>query len=104
MKHRDRVIAALNHEEADRCPMQISCTPEFAARLASTSSKPHNPHGGGNTYDLEQAIGVDMLLSSVGWVNGYYQPGYQDVESYVDEWGVTWRCVEYDTRFGKGKY
>jgi hypothetical protein len=33
MKHRDRVLMALNHEEPDRCPMQISFTPEFATRL-----------------------------------------------------------------------
>ena len=41
MKHRDRVIAALNHEEPDRCPMQISCTPEFAEMQAV--SDPHPP-------------------------------------------------------------
>jgi len=64
----------------------------------------HNPHGGGNTYDLERALDEDMLLTSVGWVNGYYQNGYQDVESYQDEWGVTWRSIEYRTRFGLGKY
>lgn len=104
MKHRDRVITALDHEEPDRCPMQISCTPEFAARLQQGSSKPHNPHGGGNTYEIEREIGADMLLSSVGWVNGYYQPGYQEIESYVDEWGVIWRCTEYTTRYGEGKY
>jgi len=39
-----------------------------------------------------------------GWVNGYYQAGYQNVDSYVDEWGVVWRTVEYITRYGKGKY
>ncbi len=33
MKHRERVLAALNHGEQDRCPMQISFTPEFASRL-----------------------------------------------------------------------
>ena len=33
MKHRERVLTALNHEEPDRCPMQVSFTPEFAARL-----------------------------------------------------------------------
>jgi uroporphyrinogen decarboxylase len=33
MKHRDRIIAALNHREPDRCPMQTSFTPEFADRL-----------------------------------------------------------------------
>ncbi len=33
MKHRDRVLMALNHEQPDRCPMHISFTPEFASRL-----------------------------------------------------------------------
>jgi len=108
MKHRDRVSIALDHKESDRCPMQISFTPEFAARLEADLQLKgqglHNPHGGGNTYALERLLDEDMLLTSVGWVNGYYQSGYQDVESYLDEWGVTWRTIEYQTRFGKGKY
>jgi len=108
MKHRDRVLIALDHKEPDRCPMQISFTPEFAARLEADlqlkGQRLHNPHGGGNTYTLERQLDEDMLLTSVGWVNGYYQSGYQDVESYQDEWGVTWRSIEYQTRFGKGKY
>jgi uroporphyrinogen decarboxylase len=108
MKHRDRVLTALNHEEPDRCPMQISFTPEFAARLEADlqlkGQRFHNPHGGGNTYGLERLLDEDMLLTSVGWVNGYYQNGYQDVDSYLDEWGVTWRTIEYQTRFGMGKY
>jgi uroporphyrinogen decarboxylase len=108
MKHRDRVLIALNHEEPDRCPMQISFTPEFAARLEADLKLKgqgfHNPHGGGNTYELERALDEDMLLTSVGWVNGYYQNGYQAVDSYLDEWGVTWRTIEYQTRFGNGKY
>ena len=33
MDHRERVLTALNHQEPDRCPMQVSFTPEFAARL-----------------------------------------------------------------------
>jgi uroporphyrinogen decarboxylase len=109
MNHRDRVLTALNHERPDRCPMQVSFTPEFAARiraalgLADTS---HNPHGGGNTYDLERALDEDMLLTSVGWANSYYAndkyAGGQD--SYVDEWGVGWKNMSYETRFGKGFY
>ncbi len=108
MNHRERVLAALNHQEADRCPMQISFTPEFAARLEADlrlkGQGLHNPHGGGNTYELERALDEDMLLTSVGWVNGYYQDGYQDVDSYMDEWGVTWNTIEYATPYGKGKY
>lgn len=108
MKHRDRVLTSLSHQEPDRCPMQVSFTPEFAARLETDlqlrGQGLHNPHGGGNTYELERALDEDMLLTSVGWVNGYYQDGYQSLESYQDEWGVTWRTIEYQTRFGAGKY
>jgi uroporphyrinogen decarboxylase len=108
MRHRDRVLTVLNHEEPDRCPMQVSFTPEFAARLEADlrlkGQGLHNPHGGGNTYELERSLDEDMLLTSVGWVNGYYQDGYQNVENYRDEWGVTWKTVEYATPFGKGKY
>jgi uroporphyrinogen decarboxylase len=76
MKPRERVEMALNHEKPDRTPMQISFTPEFAERLRKDlhvkGKATHNPHGGGNTYELERAIGEDMLLTSVGWANSYY--------------------------------
>lgn len=110
MRHRDRVIAALAHEASDRCPMQISFTPEFADRLradlgargliARSGSGSHNPHGGGNDYELELALDEDLILSSVGWANSYYNgPG-----DYTDEWGVTWRAQPYETPFGTGYY
>lgn len=104
MKHRERVLAALSHEKPDRCPMQVSFTPEFAARLRQdmqiSEQKLHNPHGGGNTYVIERALGEDMLLTSVGWANSYYQ----EAQTYVDEWGVGWDSQEYETAFGKGRY
>src|SRR5919109_1962952 len=75
VKHRDRVLMALNHETPDRCPMQVSFTPEFADRLRAglrmRGSTSHNPHGGGNSYELERALGQDLILTSVGWVNSY---------------------------------
>ena len=73
MKPRERVETALNHENPDRCPMQISFTPDFADRLrqnlAIQGKGVHNPHSGGNTYELERALDEDMLLTSVGWAN-----------------------------------
>jgi len=104
MKHRERVLAALNNETPDRCPMQVSFTPEFAQRLRQdinlASDKLHNPHGGGNTYELERALGEDLLLTSVGWANSYYQ----DAVDYLDEWGIGWHSVEYTTPYGVGRY
>ncbi len=104
MLPRERVIKALNHEIPDRCPMQISFTPEFAERLKKDLGldivESHNPHGGGNTYELERALGEDMLLTSVGWANSYYMDG----DYYTDEWGVGWRSVKYHTKYGTGRY
>jgi len=104
MKPRDRVLTALNHEQPDRCPMQVSFTPEFADRLQKElkfgGAGLHNPHGGGNTYELERHLGQDMLLTSVGWANSYYQ----EADEYFDEWGIGWRSTQYSTPFGTGRY
>lgn len=84
--------------------MQISFTPEFAARLRKDMGlghgKDHNPHGGGNTFQLERALDQDLLLTSVGWANSYYA----SAGDYVDEWGIGWRQSPYDTPFGRGHY
>lgn len=104
MNHRERVQAALSHAIPDRCPMQISFTPEFAERLRQAlhieETGLHNPHGGGNSYLIERFLDEDMLLTSVGWANSYYQAG----DDYVDEWGVGWRAQPYRTRYGVGHY
>jgi uroporphyrinogen decarboxylase len=110
VKHRDRVLAALSHEQPDRCPMQISFTPEFARRLQSAvNAAPqahHNPHGGGNTYELERTLDEDMLLTSVGWANNYYANEVfgAGLTTYTDSWGVSWRNSVYSTKFGDGFY
>jgi uroporphyrinogen decarboxylase len=84
--------------------MQVSFTPEFADRLRADmelkGQAVHNPHGGGNTYELERALDEDMLLTSVGWANSYYM----EEGAYVDEWGVGWTLQGYETPFGKGHY
>ena len=101
---------ALSHEKPDRCPMQISFTPEFAARLRRelgiADAAVHNPHGGGNSYILERTLDQDMLLTSVGWANSYYATEQlsQDGLTYTDEWGVGWRNAPYETPFGVGHY
>jgi len=104
MRPRDRVAAALEHVQPDRVPFQSTFTPEFAARLRADlkleDARNHNPHGGGNRYELEIALGQDLLLTSVGWANSYYL----HEQDYVDEWGVGWRVVPYTTPFGVGRY
>ncbi len=104
MKHRDRVIAALNHEITDRVPFQATFTPEFANRLRQhfgiepCFSEPHHREWYG--YDLEMLTGQDALQASVGWSTNYYLKD----EPYIDNWGVKWKIDDYETPFGKGKY
>ncbi len=103
--HRELVAAAMSHVMPDRCPWQATFTPEFAERLRAelhlgAAASPHNPYGGGNPYDLEIALGQDLLITSVGWANSYYAHGAE----YVDEWGVGWRSVACKTPYGVARY
>ena len=104
MKHRERVIRALNHEETDRPPFQATFTPEFADRLREVFhlprqfSEPHHRDWYG--YELEKLTGQDLLQASVGWSANYYLKQ----EPYTDEWGVEWKIDPYETPFGIGHY
>lgn len=104
VNHRQRVITALNHEKPDRCPMQISLSPEFAQRLRSELSLDagdgDNSEGGSQPQDLDILLSSDMLLTSVGWANSYHLSD----QAYTDEWGVGWKAQPYSTPFGEGYY
>jgi uroporphyrinogen decarboxylase len=117
IRHRDRVAMALGREEPDRCPMQVSFVPEFAERLradltargtlsegptatAETRISEHNPLASGGKYELERAIGADLILTSVGWASTIFQGR----EGHTDEWGVGWQGQPYSTPFGSGYY
>jgi uroporphyrinogen decarboxylase len=104
MKHRDRVLSALNHEQTDRPPFQATFTPEFADRLRAyfnlspQKSEPHHREWYG--YDLEILTQQDALQVGAGWVTNYYLKD----EPYTDDWGVQWKIDSYETPFGKGHY
>lgn len=101
MNSRERVQIALNHQEPDRCPFSMGFTPEFSARLRTVLERRRIlPQGVLYPYDLERALNIDLLLTFVGWANCYYQEG----ETYTDEWGVFWQSVEYETKYGVGRY
>lgn len=83
--------------------MYVSFTPEFASRLKSAfqlKGDPLRSPFGSDAYEIDRAIGNDMLITTVGWANSYYQAG----ERYTDEWGIGWRSVPYDTAYGPGRY
>jgi uroporphyrinogen decarboxylase len=102
MNSRERVLTALEHKEPDQVPIQASFTPETAKRLENylglNKTEAKTLHSGG--YDLDIEMGVDILQTAVGVAANYYLEG----EEYVDEWGITWKRIYYETRYGRGSY
>ncbi len=96
MNSKELVRAALNNNFDKVYPMQISYTPEFKDRLLKhfTDLDVKDPHA------LDLKLGSDLLLTPIGWMNNYNQGR----EPYTDEWGVGWKTIQYETRFGKGIY
>ncbi|MGM0366544.1 MAG: uroporphyrinogen decarboxylase family protein [Actinomycetota bacterium] len=103
MNSRERVLTALEHREPDRVPRLSTFTPEFADKLRKhfgIDDELFNPHGG-TGHELEVKIGNDILLTSQGFANSYYQSLEKD---YTDQWQIGWKVVEYRTKHGIGHY
>ena len=107
LSHRERVLAAINNELPDRCPMQICYTPEFNRRLReyySVAGHTFSPEPPGEiNTELEMLSDQDMLLAWVGWsdeTKTILTPG----EEFIDRWGVLRRVTGYTTPFGDGTY
>ena len=64
MNSKERVAAALDHEEPDRVPVFASYTPEIAQKLRAIK--------GDEELDLGAAMGHDMVRHSVGLSTSYY--------------------------------
>jgi uroporphyrinogen decarboxylase len=64
MTSRERVLAALNHEQPDRPPLFASFVPEIASRLRETL--------GIREADLGVAMGNDMVKTCVGLELSFY--------------------------------
>lgn len=87
MKHRERVLTALNHEEADRVPIYIEYTPEAKARLLDHVRKSRSVP---LDSDLDSLMGHDLRTFQIGPVTGYH---LRDEPEYEDEWGIRWKWV-----------
>lgn len=110
MKHRERVAIALDHETPDRCPMQISYTPEFENRLRmeyrNHRERFPDEEKSGDLHGLEIALDQDLLLTFSGRLSDEYES--HRIENpdgtTTDEWGIVRKKVRYETRFGVGEY
>ncbi len=92
MTPKERVRAALAHEEPDRVPLDMWLTPEVRDRLTAET-------GAADAWEMRVSLGHDCLVSQVGIVASFY---LSDAPRYVDPWGITWQRVSYAD--GKGSY
>ena len=92
MNPKQRLAAALAHEEPDRCPLDLWLTPEVEAALKLE-------RGIDDPFELRVALGHDLLLKIVGQVASFY---LSDEAEYVDAWGILWRRMEFPG--GQGSY
>jgi uroporphyrinogen decarboxylase len=82
---RDRVLAALNHEEPDRVPIDLWFTSEIEMQLAAAHDELRGPA-------LRVALGHDLVMSDSPNIGASYElPG--TAEEYTCPWGVRWRWI-----------
>ena len=82
MNSKERVLAAIEHREADKVPVNATFTPEIAALL-----KQHL----GECEDVGERLGNDMIITSCG--RGFETSYYRSGSEYVCDYGITWRSV-----------
>ena len=92
MKHKDRLLMAINHEEPDRVPLDAWYTPELETKMLEflgqdTGKKSLYASDGGL---LPHLMEHDFLMTWLGPCTGFYM---KDDPEYTDEWGIGWRWV-----------
>jgi uroporphyrinogen decarboxylase len=85
MTSKQRVLAAVNHQQPDRVPIQVYLTPEIARRLFDHF----------NTEDLLPVLGVDFRHVGPRYI-GAERPAPPGCD-HVDEWGVGYRMIQFET-------
>jgi len=97
MKHKERFLMAVNHQEPDRVPLDVWYTPEMAKQVTEKSAGLVGDSYCGESCPLAVALDHDAIKFTVGPCTGFY---LSDADYYTDEWGIGWRRV----RYGKGWY
>jgi len=107
---KERMQIAMDHKEPDRVPYQATFVPEVE-RLLEEKYKEEIKEKGIDIEDqrkysgiskLDILFGHDMLLLAYGISTGYYRESNSD--TYVDEWGITWKKIPYKTINDDGYY
>jgi uroporphyrinogen decarboxylase len=108
MTSKERLQTALEHREPDRVPYMATFVPEMElalkerhrGELTRIQDDVEMRYQGMNPMDI--LFDHDMLLLTYGLSTGYYRDTPAD--TYVDEWGITWRKIPYLSPKGPGHY
>jgi uroporphyrinogen decarboxylase len=108
MTSKERMATAMEHEEPDRVPFMATFVPEvelalkrrYAGEIRRISDSGQMKYQGMSALDI--LFGHDMLLLTYGLSTGYYRDTPSD--TYVDEWGIIWKKIPYQTPAGAGFY
>jgi len=92
--HKERLLAAINHQEPDRVPICAWYTPEaehkMLRHLGVASGETETYHAAGGPLPL--LMDHDFLISWMGPCTGYY---LRPDREYTDEWGIGWKWFDH---------
>ncbi|MCL5073023.1 MAG: hypothetical protein M1308_19360 [Actinobacteria bacterium] len=105
---KERMQIAMEHKEPDMVPFQATFVPEvdkilrkkYAREIEGIKGKKEEKYQGMSELDI--LFGHDMLLLTYGLSTGYYRN--TEADTYIDEWGITWEKIPYETINGDGYY
>jgi len=85
MTSKERVLAAVNHVQPDRVPIQVYLTPEIQQRLVDFFG----------TEDILPILGVDLRTIGPRYIGPEHvvPPGCDT----TDEWGVGYKYIQFET-------
>jgi hypothetical protein len=102
----ERLQTAMDYREPDRVPFMATFVPKVelelkrrhAGEIARIRDSGRMKYQGMSTLDI--LFGHDMLHLTYGLSTGYYRDTPH--ETYVDEWGITWKKIPCQTARGPG--
>ena len=108
MTSKERLQLAMDHKEPDRVPYMSTFVPEvtlvlkekYKKELVNISKDIELKYQGMTELDI--FFEHDMFLLTYGMSTGYYRE--TDSDTYIDEWGIKWKKIPYDTINGTGYY
>jgi uroporphyrinogen decarboxylase len=108
MTSKERLQTAMDHREPDRVPYMATFVPEvelmlkkkYRKELAAIGLDAEMKYQGVSALDI--LFDHDMLLLTYGISTGYYRDTPSD--TYVDEWGIKWKKIFYNSINGPGHY